>query len=96
VFSGIYPIDSDDLPKLTDAIQKLTLNDSSVTVQKEQSDSLGMGFRCGFLGLLHMDVFMQRLEQEYELTVLPTVPTVPFKGMLLSIGDRNTMNLRRF
>lgn len=79
VFAGLYPVDTSEIEKLKDAIQKLTLNDSSVTVHKESSDALGVGFRCGFLGLLHMDVFMQRLEQEYDVSVIATMPTVPFK-----------------
>eukprot|EP00002_Diphylleia_rotans_P029622 TRINITY_DN6042_c0_g1_i2.p1 TRINITY_DN6042_c0_g1~~TRINITY_DN6042_c0_g1_i2.p1 ORF type:complete len:700 (-),score=142.62 TRINITY_DN6042_c0_g1_i2:45-2144(-) len=79
VFSGIYPVESDEFEKLQAAIEKLTLNDSSVTMQKESSDALGLGFRCGFLGLLHMSVFHQRLEQEYNANVIGTPPTVPYE-----------------
>ncbi|KAF3341578.1 translation factor GUF1 [Carex littledalei] len=78
VFSGLYPADGSDFDSLNHAIEKLTCNDASVCVSKETSTALGMGFRCGFLGLLHMDVFHQRLEQEYGANVISTVPTVPY------------------
>lgn len=79
VFAGIFPIDNVDFELLRDAIGKLTLNDASVTVEKKSSPALGLGFRCGFLGLLHMDVFRQRLEQEYNLSVIATAPSVLYK-----------------
>lgn len=79
VFAGMYPVDTDDFDELSDAIEKLTLNDASVTVQKASSPALGLGFVCGFLGLLHMDVFKQRLEQEYNLSVIATAPSVLYK-----------------
>ncbi|KNE68736.1 GTP-binding protein LepA [Allomyces macrogynus ATCC 38327] len=79
VFSGVFPVSADEFPKLNDSISKLAINDASVTVAKETSSSLGQGFRLGFLGTLHMDVFRQRLEQEYEANVICTAPTVPFK-----------------
>ena len=82
VFAGIYPVDADDFELLRDAIEKLTLNDASVTVEKKTSPALGLGFRCGFLGLLHMDVFKQRLEQEYNVTVIATAPSVLYKVKL--------------
>lgn len=82
VFAGIYPMDTDDFDQLKTAIEKLTLNDASVTVEKKSSAALGLGFRCGFLGLLHMDVFKQRLEQEYGLTVIATAPSVRYKLLL--------------
>lgn len=63
VFAGVYPMDASEFDRLRDSIEKLTLNDASVIAQKDQSTALGMGYRCGFLGLLHMDVFMQRLDQ---------------------------------
>jgi len=84
VFAGIYPIVSTDFELLRDAIEKLTLNDASVTVEKKTSVALGLGFRCGFLGLLHMDVFKQRLEQEYGLNVIATAPSVMYKIKLSS------------
>jgi len=79
VFAGIYPAISAEFPNLSDAIEKLTLNDASVSVEKKSSEALGLGFRCGFLGLLHMDVFRQRLEQEYGLNVIATAPSVLYK-----------------
>ncbi|KAI8533887.1 hypothetical protein RHMOL_Rhmol10G0045200 [Rhododendron molle] len=78
VFSGVYPVDGSDFEALNHAIERLTCNDASVSVTKESSTALGLGFRCGFLGLLHMDVFHQRLEQEYGAHVISTVPTVPY------------------
>lgn len=82
VFAGIYPIDSTEFDLLRDSIEKLTLNDASVKVEKKSSVALGLGFRCGFLGLLHMDVFKQRLEQEYEMEVIATAPSVLYKVKL--------------
>ncbi|KAK8278239.1 hypothetical protein V6Z11_D09G029300 [Gossypium hirsutum] len=78
VFSGLYPADGSDFDALNHAIERLTCNDASVSITKESSTALGLGFRCGFLGLLHMDVFHQRLEQEHEAHVISTVPTVPY------------------
>ena len=72
---------------MRDAIEKLTLNDASVTVEKKTSPALGLGFRCGFLGLLHMDVFKQRLEQEYNVTVIATAPSVLYKIKLTYTGE---------
>ena len=79
VFAGLYPVDSEDFESFQEAIEKLTLNDASVSFEKKSSTALGLGFRCGFLGLLHMDVFRQRLEQEYGLSVIPTAPSVLYK-----------------
>lgn len=79
VFAGIYPIDTTDFQLLKESIEKLCLNDPSITVEKETSAALGFGFRCGFLGLLHMDVFKQRLEQEYDMSIITTAPTVLYK-----------------
>ena len=79
MFAGIFPVVNTDFEALADAIAKLTLNDASVTVEKKSSTALGLGFRCGFLGLLHMDVFKQRLEQEYDLVILTTAPSVMYK-----------------
>ncbi|KAF7115436.1 hypothetical protein RHSIM_RhsimUnG0056000 [Rhododendron simsii] len=78
VFSGVYPIVGSDFEALNHAIERLTCNDASVSVTKESSTALGLGFRCGFLGLLHMDVFHQHLEQEYGAHCISTVPTVPY------------------
>lgn len=84
VFAGIYPVESNDFNDLQEAIEKLTLNDASVSVEKKTSTALGIGFRCGFLGLLHMDVFKQRLEQEYDQAVIVTAPSVLYKLKLKS------------
>ncbi|KAH9981135.1 hypothetical protein BGW80DRAFT_1434358 [Lactifluus volemus] len=79
VFAGIYPIESNDFPKLEESIKRLTLTDRSVSIQRESSAALGQGCRLGFLGSLHMDVFRQRLEDEYDANVVVTAPTVPYK-----------------
>jgi len=82
VFAGIYPLDNSEFDLVRDSIEKLTLNDASVKVEKKSSVALGLGFRCGFLGLLHMDVFKQRLEQEYGMEVIATAPSVLYKVKL--------------
>jgi elongation factor 4 len=83
VFAGIYPVDSEDFNQLAESIEKLLLNDASITVEKKSSAALGLGFRCGFLGLLHMEVFKERLEQEYNLSVIATTPSVLYKIKLM-------------
>uniref|UniRef100_A0A3P8QT72 Tr-type G domain-containing protein n=1 Tax=Astatotilapia calliptera TaxID=8154 RepID=A0A3P8QT72_ASTCA len=84
VFAGMYPMDQSEYTGLRSAIERLTLNDSSVAVQRDSSLALGAGWRLGFLGLLHMEVFNQRLEQEYNASVIVTAPTVPYKAVLSS------------
>lgn len=79
VFAGIYPVDSDSYADLRDALEKLRLNDSSFTYEPETSLALGFGFRCGFLGLLHMDIIKERLEREFRLDLIPTAPTVVYR-----------------
>ncbi len=78
VFSGLYPIDGDDFATLRDALEKLRLNDSSFTYEPETSGALGFGFRCGFLGLLHMEIVRERLEREFGLSIIATAPSVEY------------------
>ncbi|XP_030347727.1 translation factor GUF1, mitochondrial isoform X2 [Strigops habroptila] len=84
VFAGMYPVDQTEYNNLKSALERLTLNDSSVTIHRDSSLALGAGWRLGFLGLLHMEVFNQRLEQEYNMSVILTAPTVPYKAILSS------------
>jgi len=79
VFAGIYPIDADDYEELRNSMEKLQLNDASLTYEPESSAALGFGFRCGFLGLLHMDIIQERLDREFDMSVITTMPNVSYQ-----------------
>ena len=91
VFAGIFPVNTDEFEELRDCMEKLQLNDASLTFELETSQALGFGFRCGFLGLLHMEIIQERLEREFNQTVITTVPNVSFIAFT-SKGDRIDVN----
>ena len=91
VYAGIYCSEGDDFPLLRDALEKLTLNDSALTYEPDQSPALGSGFRCGFLGLLHMDIVQERLEREYDVDIIVTAPSVSYRVNMKS-GEQLTIS----
>ena len=84
VFAGIYPVEGEDYPDLKDALEKLQLNDASLVYEPEKSQALNFGFRCGFLGLFHMEIIQERLEREYDMDIVVTAPSVEFEIVLRS------------
>lgn len=92
IFAGVYPVDTDEYPKLKDSIEKLMLNDSSLVTEHEVSPALGHGFRCGFLGLLHLDIVKERLWREFEMDVIMTSPQVTYRVIVM--GNKVAENPR--
>ena len=101
VFAGIYPMDADDYEELRTSIEKLQLNDASLTFEPESSVALGFGFRCGFLGLLHMEIIQERLDREFDMAVITTVPNVSFnvvtnKGEVIEVHNPSGMPEQKY
>ena len=91
VFAGIYPVDNEDYEDLREAMEKLQLNDAALTYELESSAALGFGFRCGFLGMLHLEIIQERLEREFDVSVITTVPNVSYQALLTN-GEKITVN----
>jgi GTP-binding protein LepA len=91
VFAGIFPVDTDDFEELRASMEKLQLNDASLTFAPETSTALGFGFRCGFLGMLHMEIIQERLEREFDMTVITTVPNVSYHAYMKADPDEMVM-----
>lgn len=96
VFCGLYPLENSDFERLRDALEKLKLNDSSLMYEPESSDALGLGFRCGFLGLLHLEIVRERLEREYDLTLMATAPSVIYRIVLTDGSEIDVRNPSRW
>ncbi len=91
VFAGMYPVDTDEYEELRNSMEKLQLNDASLVFEPESSVALGFGFRCGFLGMLHMEIIQERLEREFDMTVITTVPNVSYHAFMAN-GDFRVVN----
>jgi GTP-binding protein LepA len=96
VFSGLYPVEGDDYPQLRDALDRLRLNDAALVYEPETSTALGFGFRCGFLGLLHMEIVRERLEREFDLTLISTAPNVVYRVVRESGEELTVTNPSEF
>jgi GTP-binding protein LepA len=92
VFAGLYPVNTDEYEELRESLEKLQLNDASLTFEPESSAALGFGFRCGFLGMLHMEIIQERLEREFDMTVITTVPNVSYMAHLKSEEEQIITN----